>query len=179
MTLKLIFTTDGKKILGAQIVGKDGVDKRIDAIGVATRLGASVTELKELEFAYAPPYSSAKDPVNMAGFTAENVLRGLVRFAPWDAVEREPAAVLLDVREDAELLAFTIPGAVHIPLGQLRGRLGELDATKTYVVFCAIGVRAYNAARVLSQHGFTNVSVYPGGARFYQSTHYKEVNPMP
>ena len=179
MTLKLLFTTDGKKILGAQIVGRDGVDKRIDVIGVATRLGASVTELKELEFAYAPPYSSAKDPVNMLGFVAENVLGGLVRFAPWNIAETNKDAVLLDVREDAELLAYALPGAKHIPLGQLRDRLGELDKSKLIVTFCAIGVRSYNAARILSQNGFTNVMLYPGGTRFYQSTHYKEVNPMP
>ncbi len=179
MTLKLLFTTDGKQILGAQIVGRDGVDKRIDVIGVATRLGAAVTELKELEFAYAPPYSSAKDPVNMLGFVAENVLGGLVRFAPWNIAETNKDAVLLDVREDAELLAYALPGAKHIPLGQLRDRLGELDKSKPIVTFCAIGVRSYNAARILSQNGFTNVMLYPGGTRFYQSTHYKEVNPMP
>ena len=179
MTLKLLFTKDGKKILGAQIVGKDGVDKRIDVIGVATRLGASVHDLKELEFAYAPPYSSAKDPVNMLGFVAENVMNGLVKIVPWDIGETNKDVVLLDVREDAELLAFTLPGAKHIPLGQVRARIDELDKSKEYVVFCAIGVRAYNAARILAQHGFANVSVYPGGTRFYQSTHYKEVNPMP
>ena len=179
MTLKLLFSTDGKKILGAQIVGRDGVDKRIDVIGVATRLGATVTALKELEFAYAPPYSSAKDPVNMLGFVAENVLGGLVRFAPWNIAETNKDVVLLDVREDAELLAYAIPGAKHIPLGQLRDRLGELDKSKLIVTFCAIGVRSYNAARILSQNGFTNVMLYPGGTRFYQSTHYKEVNPMP
>ncbi|MEN6562396.1 MAG: FAD-dependent oxidoreductase, partial [Christensenella sp.] len=94
MTLKLLFTKDGKKILGAQIVGKDGVDKRIDTIGVATRLGASVFDLKELEFAYAPPYSSAKDPVNMLGFVAENVLNGLVKIAPWNIAETNKDAVL-------------------------------------------------------------------------------------
>jgi NADPH-dependent 2,4-dienoyl-CoA reductase/sulfur reductase-like enzyme/peroxiredoxin family protein/TusA-related sulfurtransferase/rhodanese-related sulfurtransferase len=179
MTLKLLFTKDGKKILGAQIVGKDGVDKRIDTIGVATRLGASVTDLKELEFAYAPPYSSAKDPVNMLGFVAENVLGGLVKFAPWDIAETDKDAVLLDVREDAELLAYAIPGAVHIPLGQLRDRLSELDKSRRIVTFCAIGVRSYNAARILNQNGFEHVLLYPGGTRFYQSTHYKEVAPMP
>lgn len=120
MTIKLLFTKDGKKILGAQIVGKDGVDKRIDTIGVATRLNATVTDLKELEFAYAPPYSSAKDPVNMLGLPAENVLNGLVKIAPWNIAETDKDVVLLDVRESAELLAFSIPGAVHIPLGQLR-----------------------------------------------------------
>lgn len=179
MTLKLLFTKDGKKILGAQIVGKDGVDKRIDTIGVAMRLGASATDLKELEFAYAPPYSSAKDPVNMLGFVAENIMSGLVKIAPWDIGETDKDAVFLDVREDAELLAYTLPNAKHIPLGQLRDRLGELDVSKRYVTFCAIGVRAYIGARILNQHGIADAWVYPGGTRFYQSTHYKEVNPMP
>jgi peroxiredoxin family protein/TusA-related sulfurtransferase/rhodanese-related sulfurtransferase len=110
----------------------------------------------------------------MAGFTAQNVLDGLVRFADWDAVEHQPDAVLLDVREEAERLAFQLPGAVEIPLGQLRDRLGELDPKKTVIPFCAIGVRSYNAARILMQHGFENVLLYPAGTRFYQSTHYQE-----
>ena len=173
MTLKLLFSMDGKQILGAQIVGGEGVDKRIDTLAVALRLGAGINDLKKLELAYAPPYSSAKDPVNMAGFVAENVLSGLVQFCSWDAVENSPDTIILDVREDAELLAFTIPHATHIPLGQLRDRLNELDATKEIVTFCAIGVRSYNAARILMQHGFKQVKLYPGGTRFYQSTHYK------
>lgn len=172
MTLKLLFSMDGSKIYGAQIVGREGVDKRIDTLAVALRLGAGIGDLKKLELAYAPPYSSAKDPVNMAGFVAENVLSGLVAFSEWDVVEKNPDAVLLDVREDAELMAFTLPGAIHIPLGQLRDRLGELDQTKEIVTFCAIGVRSYNAARILMQHGFKNVKLYPAGTRFYQSTHY-------
>lgn len=171
MTLKLLFSMDGEKIFGAQIVGMDGVDKRIDTLAVAIRMGAGVLDLKELELAYAPPFSSAKDPVNMAGFTAENVLRGLIRFSPWDVVETDPEAVLLDVREEAELMAFTLPNAVHIPLGQLRDRLAELDKQKRYVTFCSIGVRSYNAARILMQHGFADVWLYPAGTRFYQSTH--------
>lgn len=179
LTLKLLFSPDGKKLFGAQIVGRDGVDKRIDTIAVALRLGGGVADLERLELAYAPPYSSAKDPVNMAGFVAENLLNGLVRFAEWDVAEKEPETVLLDVREDAELMAFTIPNAVHIPLDQIRDRLGELDKTKKTVVFCAIGVRAYNASRTLMQNGFGDVLVYPGGARFYESTHYKEENTMP
>lgn len=172
MVLKLLFSMDGKKLFGAQIVGRDGVDKRIDTIAVTIRLGGGVTELKELELAYAPPYSSAKDPVNMAGFVAENVLNSLVRFSTWDVVESDPDAVLLDVREDAELLAFSLPNAKHIPLGQLRTRLHELDKDRRIVVFCAIGVRSYNAARILMQNGFADVLLYPGGTRFYQSTHY-------
>lgn len=178
LTLKLLFSKDGKKIYGAQIVGPEGVDKRIDTIAVTIRMGGTVDDLTELELAYAPPYSSAKDPVNMAGFTAENVLRGLVQFAPWDAVEHNPDAVLLDVREDAELMAYELPNAVHIPLGQLRSRLGELDRSKTYIVFCTIGVRSYTGSRILVNNGFKHVLLYPSGTRFYQSTHFETENPI-
>jgi hypothetical protein len=139
MTLKLLFSADGKKLFGAQIVGADGVDKRIDVIATAIRLGGGVSQLKELELAYAPPYSSAKDPVNMAGFVAENIMKGIVRFSEWNAVENNPDAVLLDVREEAEIMAFALPGAKHIPLGQLRDRINELDKNKRTIVFCAIG----------------------------------------
>lgn len=161
ITLKLLFSTDGKKIFGAQIVGRDGVDKRIDTLAVSIRLGAGISDLKSLELAYAPPFSSAKDPVNMAGFVAENLITGKVAFSSWDAVEQNPETVLLDVREDAELMAFSLPNAKHIPLGQLRNRLKELDPSKKIIVFCAIGVRAYNAARLLMQNGFHNVKLYP------------------
>ncbi len=173
LTLKLLFSMGGGKIFGAQIVGRDGVDKRIDTIAVALAMGAGVKDLKELELSYAPPYSSAKDPVNMAGFTADNLLSGLVAFCQWDAPDNIPDAVLLDVREEAELMTFSLPGAVHIPLGKLRQRLGELDPKREIIIFCTIGVRAYNAARILMQNGFENVTVYPGGTRFYQSTHYR------
>lgn len=173
MTIKLLFSADGHKLFGAQIVGTDGVDKRIDTIAVTIRLGGSVADLTELELAYAPPFSSAKDPVNMAGFVAENMLSGKERIAPWNILETEQGIQILDVREDAELMAYMVPNAVHIPLGQLRSRLQELNPQKTTVVFCAIGVRAYNAARILMQNGFGEVSVYPGGTRFYQSSHFR------
>lgn len=173
LTLKLLFSRDGKIIYGAQIVGRDGVDKRIDTLATAIRLGAEIADLKRLELAYAPPFSSAKDPVNMAGFVAENVLSGKSSMADWDVVEKNPDALFLDVREDVELMAFSIPHAKHIPLGQLRNRLKELDPSKEVVTFCAIGVRAHNAARILMQNGFSNVKIYPGGARFYQATHFK------
>ena len=171
MFLKLLFSMDGAKIYGAQIIGREGVDKRIDTIGTAIRLGADVYALKDLELAYAPPFSSAKDPVNMAGFTAENVLRGLVRFSDLTIPED---AVVLDVREEAELLAFEIPGAVNIPLGQIRARIGELVPTAHYVVMCAGGVRSYNAARILMQRGFENVEVYPVGAMLYRIVNPEE-----
>lgn len=169
MFLKLIFSCDGKKIYGAQIAGKDGVDKRIDTIGTAMALGAGVDALETLDFAYSPPYSSAKDPVNMAGFTAKNLIDGLVAFSEWDEVCPDENTVLLDIRESAEVRAFALPGAVHIPLGQLRERLAELDRSKSYIVFCTIGVRAYNAARILMQSGFDKVKVYPAGVRFYHT----------
>ena len=177
LTLKLLFSMDGQTIYGAQIVGGAGVDKRIDTLAVAIRLGAGINDLKSLEFAYAPPYSSAKDPVNMAGFVAENVLTGKVVFCDWDALETHPDAIVLDVREEAELLAFTLPNARSIPLGQLREHLSELDQSKEIIVFCTIGVRSYNATRILMEHGFTNVKLYPAGTRFYRSTHYAEQNP--
>ena len=153
---------------GCQIIGPDGVDKRIDTIGTAIRLGAGVIDLKDLELAYAPPFSSAKDPVNMAGFTAENVLRGLARFSDWKIPED---GVILDIREEAETLAYALPDAVHIPLGQLRARLSELDRSTRYIVFCQGGVRSYNAARILMQHGFDKTEIYPGGTSFYRITH--------
>ena len=166
--LKLLFSVDGGKIYGAQIIGQDGVDKRIDTIGTAIRLGAGVSALKDLELAYAPPFNSAKDPVNMAGFTAENVLRGLVKFSDWKIPED---AVILDIREEPEVAEYAFPGAVCIPLGQLRSRLDELDRGTHYVVMCAGGVRAYNAARILMQNGFGNVEVYPAGSKFYRLLH--------
>lgn len=169
LTLKMLFSLDGSKIFGAQIVGRDGVDKRIDTLAVAMRLGAGIRDLKNLELAYAPPFSSAKDPVNMAGFVAENVLRHLVTFSDWDLSKEDNDAILLDVRENAEVAAFSLPNAVHIPLGELRGRLQELNPEKEIITFCAIGVRSYNAARILMQHGFKKVKLYPGGTRFYQS----------
>ncbi len=169
--LKLLFTQDGNHILGAQIVGGSGVDKRIDTIATAMRLGASPRDLAELELAYAPPFSSAKDPVNMAGFVAENVLSGITDFAPWDALEAGGQAQILDVREDWEVADYAIPGARHISLGQLRGRLDELDRQRAIIVFCAAGVRAHTAAQMLRHHGFERVQVYPGGALFYELTH--------
>lgn len=179
MNIKLIFSKDGDKIYGAQIVGSDAVDKRIDTIAVTIRLGGTVRDLKTLELAYAPPFSSAKDPVNMAGFVAENILSGKVFFAPWDIDVTAPNIVALDVRETAEIEAFALPKYKHIPLGQLRQRMGELDKDSEIVTFCTIGVRSYNAARVLMENGFNNVRVYPGGSRFYQSMNYKESEVVP
>lgn len=182
VTLKMLFEKDGN-ILGAQIVGQDGVDKRIDTLAVTMRLNGTVFDLQELELAYAPPFSSAKDPVNMLGFTAENILRGMVSFIETeelDAMMNDPGQrdqyLVLDVTEDVERMVFAIPGSRHIPLGQLRDRMEELDREKRIIVYCAIGVRAYNAARILMQGGFTKTEVLSGGLSFYKSMHYEDRN---
>lgn len=166
MLIKLIFRVPSGKVLGAQIVGADGADKRIDVISTVIRFGGTVEDLKNLELAYAPPYSSAKDPVNMAGFVAENFLTGLVRFSGYEIPDD---AVILDVREDPELLAYSIPGAHHIPLTQLRDRMGELDKKQHYVAMCSVGVRSYTAARILMQSGFSDVEVFPGGTNLFRA----------
>lgn len=170
LTLKLIFALDGK-IFGAQIVGQDGVDKRIDTIATTMRLGGSIRDLAKLELAYAPPYSSAKDPVNMAGFVADNIIKGLVRFVMPEELSDD--MVVLDVSEDVERSVWQMPGSLHIPLGQLRDRVDELPKEKTIVTYCAIGVRSYNGARILMQSGFHDVRVLAGGAGLYKTYYCK------
>lgn len=177
LTLKMLFDKEGK-ILGAQIVGQEGADKRIDTLASVMRQNGTVYDLEELELAYAPPFSSAKDPVNMLGFVAENILRGLVSFIEWDELdallegkENQEEYTVLDVTEEMERLVYSIPGSYHIPLGKLRERMHELDKEKLIIPYCAIGVRSYNAARVLSQNGFSKVAVLAGGTSFYKSMH--------
>jgi len=178
MILKLIFSADGKKIFGAQIVGEDGADKRIDTIATTIGLGGSIYDLKKLELAYAPPYSSAKDPVNMLGFVAENIIKNKIKFSKWDDVapSKTGGYTILDVREKMELMVFDIPGAVNIPLGNLRSKLNELDKNNKIIIFCAVGVRSYNAARILMENGFTDVLVYPAGTGLYKSVYYDYFN---
>lgn len=159
MTLKLLFGDDGT-IFGAQIVGGKGVDKRIDSIATAMRRGMRAPELGELELAYAPPYSSAKDPVNFAGFVAENILSGLSDVVYPDTIPAD--AVVLDVREPEENALGAIPNALNIPLGKLRERLDELDKSKLIVCCCQVGLRGYLAERILKQNGF-NAANLSGG----------------
>ncbi len=174
LILKLIFSPDGKKIYGAQIVGEDGADKRIDTIATAIRLGGSIYDLKELELAYAPPYSSAKDPVNMLGFVAENIIEKKLILSKWNDLDptKKSEYTVLDIREDVERLVFTIENSVNIPLGELRNRLTELNKDDKIIVFCAVGIRSYNASRILMENGFNNVKVYPAGTNFYKSIYY-------
>lgn len=168
MVIKLIFAADGR-ILGAQIVGREGVDKRIDTIATTLHFKGSVSDLTELELAYAPPYSSAKDPVNVAGYSAENILNGLstpVLYRQWK--ENPQAYQVLDVREQMEVDWGMIPGAIHIPLSQVRDRLEELDSNVHYVINCAVGLRGYLAERILVQKGY-KVSNLLGGYRFWEA----------
>lgn len=163
MTLKLLFGEDGQ-VLGAQAVGKAGVDKRIDVIAAVIRMKGTVDDLAELELSYAPPFSSAKDPVNMAGFLAQNVLAGLTDVIGFDELERrDPDRVMLvDVRNPAECGGGMVEGAVNIPLDELRDRLGEIDRDKEVWVYCQVGLRGYLANRILAQHGFRVKNVTGG-----------------
>jgi NADPH-dependent 2,4-dienoyl-CoA reductase/sulfur reductase-like enzyme/rhodanese-related sulfurtransferase len=149
--MKLLFSAEGK-ILGCQAVGAKGADTRIDVVAAAMRAGVDARGLAELELAYAPPFNSAKDPVNLAGMIASNVLDGDSRVAQADALPE--GARLLDVREPDEFAAGTIPGAVNIPLESLRDRLAELDPAAPITVFCQVGLRGYVAERILRQRGF-------------------------
>lgn len=155
LSLKLIFDDSGK-ILGAQATGYDGVDKRIDVIAVTMRLGGTVYDLTELELSYAPPFSSAKDPVNMAGFVAENVLSGKMEVITPEAFTNydKENTVLLDVRSPIEYNNGHIDGAINIPVDALRERIGELDKNKEIIEYCQVGLRGYIASRILSQNGY-------------------------
>lgn len=163
ITLKLLFTEEGR-LLGAQGIGYDGVDKRIDVIAAVIRLKGTVNDLAELELSYAPPYSSAKDPVNMAGFVAQNVLAGKSHLITWEdflRMNREDY-VLLDVRTSEEYENGHVTGAINIPLDELREKLSSLDRNKTIVAYCQVGLRGYVADRILSQNGFRVYNVTGG-----------------
>lgn len=168
MAIKTIFAMDGK-VLGAQIVGYDGVDKRIDVIATALRFGGTVYDLAELELAYAPPYSSAKDPVNMAGFVGENILKEKMQVFHWDQLDtiNKEKTIILDVREPIERELGFIEGSYHIPLDDLRSRMDELDSSKKIILYCAIGLRGYIGARILMQHGYKQVYNLSGGYATY------------
>ena len=170
MTVKTLFSPETGRLLGAQIVGFEGVDKRIDVLAAAVRMGMTGEALTELELSYAPPYSSAKDPVNMAGYVIENVRSGLVRQYHWHDVEalpRDGSVILLDTRTPAEYGRGHIEGAVNLPLDELRERLPELERGKPIYVNCHSGLRSYLACRILMQNGF-ECYTFSGGYRFYQ-----------
>ena len=151
IVLKVIFRKSDGRLLGAQALGLDGVEKRIDALAMAIQMGATVYDLEEAELCYAPPFGSAKDPVNFAGMVAADVLRGDMPLAHWTSVDGQ---FLLDVRNPPELAAESVPGAVNIPLPELRARLGELPRDREILVICRSAQRAYYATRILLQNGF-------------------------
>ncbi|HJV65248.1 MAG TPA: FAD-dependent oxidoreductase [Geomonas sp.] len=168
LTLKLVFSPGSRKVLGAQAIGYSGVDKRIDVIATALQAGMTVDDLCDIEHAYAPPYSSAKDPVNMAGFAAQNILDGLYGNITWDALAGlAPTPFLLDVRDREEFACGSLEGALNIPLDELRDRLDELPRNKKIVVICKVGLRGYLAARILGAHGFTGSLNLSGGYETY------------
>ena len=176
MCIKLLFTKPEGKILGAQIVGSRGVDRRIDIFAVAIRASLTVFDLQELELAYAPPYGSGKDAVNMAGFVASNILEGTMEVVHWNQLD--DADYILDVRSAGEFKRGNAPSSINIPVDELRNRLNELSKNTAINVYCAVGIRSYIACRILMQNGFIarNIS---GGYITYCSYQNKEVLDSP
>jgi NADPH-dependent 2,4-dienoyl-CoA reductase/sulfur reductase-like enzyme/rhodanese-related sulfurtransferase len=164
LLIKVLYHPQERRLLGAQVVGREGVDKRLDVLATAIRLGGTAEDLASLDLAYAPPYGSARDPIHIAGFMAENESRGLERFvAPQELAELPVGTQLLDVRTPAERAADPCPDALAIPLDELRARVGELDRERPVVTICKGGQRAYFASRILQQRGFGNVRTATGG----------------
>jgi len=175
-SVKILFSPGTGKVLGAQIVGKKGVDKRIDVLATAIRAKMTVYDLEELELAYAPPYSSAKDPINICGFVAANILKGDMDIAHWSELDslQNKGAMLIDLRTQFELKHVgKIENAIHIPIDELRNRLTELDKEKTYIPFCAVGFRGYLGHRILVQNGFKSKNL-SGGFVTYTMANKKE-----
>jgi rhodanese-related sulfurtransferase len=165
--LKLLFSVPDGRILGAQAVGREGVEKRIDVIATAIQFHGTVRDLAEAELCYAPQYGAAKDPVNLAGMLAVNVLTGDMPVADWTELPRTDA-VVVDVREPGEFAAGHIPQAINLPLSQLRDRYGELPKERDLWVCCMVGQRAYYATRFLTQHGYRARNL-PGGYTTYRA----------
>lgn len=177
LMLKLIFGKESGRIYGAQGVGQKGVDKRIDILATAIKAGLTVFDLPELELTYAPPFGSAKDPVNIAGYAASNIIEGTTHFVQWYELEEQLAAgkLLLDVRNRSELADGQIDNAIHIPLDHLRSRLDELDQEQAYIVSCHSGLRSYLAERILKQHGF-KVENLDGAFSLYRTVYPERIN---
>jgi NADPH-dependent 2,4-dienoyl-CoA reductase/sulfur reductase-like enzyme/peroxiredoxin family protein/rhodanese-related sulfurtransferase/TusA-related sulfurtransferase len=178
MSIKITFSPDDGRLLGAQIVGYKGVDKRIDLFAEAIRRGSTVHDLAEIEHAYAPPFSSAKDPVNIAGMVAENILDGTTKIVSWRALTGDTpgGTYLIDVRTRDEFQLGTIEGAVNIPLDELRNHLNEIPSDRKLVVFCGVGLRAHVACRILAQSGFSEVYNLSGGYKTYETANQRQGN---
>ena len=171
MTMKVVFEKETYRLLGAQIVGCAGVDKRIDVLATAIHAGLKATALKDLDLAYAPPYSSAKDPVNMAGFMIDNIARGTLKqwhLADAPNLPRDGSVTLLDTRTKEEFAAGHIEDFVNIPVDELRERLSEIETEKPVYVICQSGLRSYIASRILEGNGYEAYN-FSGGFRFYDA----------
>jgi len=179
MAIKLVYDAATGKIFGAQAVGYEGVDKRIDVVAALVGMGATIADLTAFEQVYAPPFSSAKDPVNMAAFVAENVMAGRSSVLNWRQFEeqRGKGAFIVDVRTAEEFALGAVPGAVCIPNTELRRRLAEVPKDKTVVVYCGVGLRGYLAERILRQNGWTDVHNLTGGYKTWQTAVEKQDNP--
>jgi len=178
MSIKLLFGKNDGKLYGAQIVGYEGVDKRMDVLSTAMRAGMTAFDLETLELSYAPPYSSAKDPVNIAGFVASNIVKKDMDIFHWDEVGNidTEKTMLIDVRTQIEFKLGTIKGAVNIPIDELRGRLGEIDSKKDIYILCQVGQKGYTASRILRQKGYENVKNLSGGYKTYNLAVQKQSN---
>lgn len=173
LTIQIVFSPESGKLLGAQVAGISGVDKRIDVIAALMQKGGTIYDLTEIEHAYAPPFSSAKDPVNMAGFVAENLMNNYFKVVYWNQLSekiKETNGVLIDVRTEKEFLEGSIAGAINIPVDSLREKLASLPNDKTYFVYCAIGLRGYIGQRIMRQSGFDNVYNLSGGYTLWKTT---------
>lgn len=171
LSIKINFSPVDGRLLGAQIVGFDGVDKRIDLFAQVIKKGGTIYDLMEIEHAYAPPYSSAKDPVNMAGFVADNILKNKVKIIQWREVDKinKDEIFIIDVRTSGEFEFAHIEGAINIPVDDIRSRLSEIPNNKKVILYCAVGLRGYLASRILLQHGYANVYNLAGGYKTYSN----------
>jgi rhodanese-related sulfurtransferase len=164
MHIQIAFSPDDGRLLSAQIAGYEGVDKRIEMFSSVIKRKSTIYELMEMEHAYAPPFSSAKDPVNIAGFVAENILNNRMTPFYWEQIDQlNKDSILIDVRTEKEYNSGTIPNAINIPVDELRQHLNDISKDKAIYVFCEVGQRGYLAQRILNQHGFNRVKNLSGG----------------
>jgi rhodanese-related sulfurtransferase len=170
MTIQIAFAPADGRLLSAQVAGFDGVDKRLDILSAYIKMQKTIYDLIEFEHGYAPPYSSAKDPVNMAGFVAENILLERLKIFYWNEMDKvEQDSVLIDVRRDDEFQAGKIANAINIPVDEIRSRLSEIPTNKTLYIYCEAGLRGYLAQRILRQNGFNNVFNLSGGYQTWKN----------
>ncbi|NUQ80775.1 MAG: FAD-dependent oxidoreductase [Bacteroidetes bacterium] len=182
LTLKINFDPVTGRLLGGQVVGRDGVDKRTDLLASVIRTGGTIADLTDIEHAYAPPFSSAKDPVNMAGFVAENIMTRKIQPIQWDELksilDSDTSVQLIDVRSPSEVAGGSIQGAVNIPVDDLRNQLDRISKNKPTVIYCAIGLRGYLASRILLQSGYSHVRNLSGGFKTWDMVTCEQSNPV-